>query len=214
MNRARWLAIAVALAAAVALVWWWRGRGDGTKAGTASGGGAAGGSMSQVGGPGGGPAVPGGPRPSRPLGQRPEVGTNAEGTRTYTFDNAVIRDHRGSGGPAPLGPPGLPPDQRTMSSEITAQIYDQLKPIVRGCGDAVAAGDRGPDPFAYVTLTVGVAEGALTTSAVHTGVKDVGAGAEEAFVACVQERAMKLAIPQTGEPDRQDYIVQYPIRLR
>jgi BirA family biotin operon repressor/biotin-[acetyl-CoA-carboxylase] ligase len=211
MNR-RWIAVAAVVAAAAVALLWWRGRDRGAGTSRPSGAGAAiDPEAPSAGAPGGGSA-PTRPRPRVP-GQ-PDVEIRPDGTRVYVTDKGVFRDHRGSGGSAPLGPPGLPPDQKTMSSAVTAQIYDQLKPAVVACSAAVAAADRGADPFVYVTLTVAVAGGALSTTGVEVGVNDVATSAQAALVQCVSERARAVAIPASGEPDRTDYIVQYPIRLR
>lgn len=211
MNR-RWIAVAALVAVAAVAILWWRGRDRDEATDRASGATAAGDPISRSGDPGRGTAAPTRPRPRVPGGTDVEV--LPDGTRVYVTDKGVFRDHRGSGGRAPLGPPGLPPDQKTMSSAVTAQIYDQLKPAVTACSAAVAAGDRGADPFVYVTLTVAVAGGALSTTAVEVGVNDVAPAAQAGLIDCVSQRARSVAIPASGEPDRTDYIVQYPIRLR
>ncbi|MBP8810371.1 MAG: hypothetical protein KBG48_05340 [Kofleriaceae bacterium] len=210
MNR-RWIAVAALVAVAVVAIVWWRGRERGATTSRASGGAAVDPSAPGA-GPAGGSAAPSRPRPRVP--GTTDVEVLPDGTRVYVSDKGVFRDHRGSGAPPPLGPPGLPPDQKTMSSAVTAQIYDQLKPAVVACSAAVAAADRGADPFVYVTLTVAVAGGALSTTGVEVGVNDVATSAQAALVQCVSERARAVAIPASGEPDRTDYIVQYPIRLR
>jgi|GEM_PF-5755881 len=136
-------------------------------------------------------------------------------TRTYVMDNgAVVRDHRGAGAAPPINPPPMRPDQRTMSTVITARIYQQLAPAVASCGAAVPAADRGADPFTYVTMTVKVAKGALTTIDVYPTINDIGGASAASFTTCVTDKAMAISLTARDEPDHDDYIVQYPIRLR
>lgn len=136
-------------------------------------------------------------------------------TRTYVMDNgAVMRDHRGPGYAPPINPPPMRPDQRTMSTVITARIYQQLAPVVAACGRAVPAGDRGEDPFVYVTMTVKVAKGQLTTTDVYPTIHDVNGASATAFPACVADKARAITLATADEPDHDDYIVQYPIRLK
>ena len=136
-------------------------------------------------------------------------------TRTYVMDNgAVVRDHRGSGYDPPINPPPMRPDARTMSTVVTARIYQQLAPIVAACANTVPAADRGADPFVYVTMTVKVAKGQLTTTDVYPTIHDVTGGSATAFPSCVADKARTITLTASDEPDHDDYIVQYPIRLK
>ncbi len=136
--------------------------------------------------------------------------------RTSVSDTGnPIRDHRSDTTreavdlPAPVAPSG-----RTMSSTITADLYQKLAPIVRQCGAAVPDDARGQDPTIHVTLTVHVTGGQLATddaTAVTSGIK---APASTEVIACVRDRAAGLTAAANGEPDRTDYIAQFPFRLR
>ncbi len=210
------LALGVALVVAVGF-WRMRGRASDPAAPTASD--RAGSSTAT--GPG-----PAGTRPRidprsgstvKPAAGADEVddGDGDPDTRTYVMDNgAVIRDHRGSGYAPPINPPPMPPDKRTMNTQLTAKIYQQLAPIVAACGGAVPTADRGGDPFTYVTMTVKVEKGQLTTTDVYPTIHDINGTSADAFPACVADKAKAIAIATGDEPDHSDYIVQYPIRLR
>jgi hypothetical protein len=131
------------------------------------------------------------------------------------MDNgAVVRDHRGSGYGPPITPPPMRPDQRTMNTELTAKIYQQLSPMVAACGREVPAGDRGADPYVYVTLTVKVAKGQLTTTDVYPTMNDVTGASASSLPACIADKAKGISLASGDEPEHDDYTVQYPIRLR
>lgn len=137
------------------------------------------------------------------------------GVKVYVLDNgAVIRDHRGEGVPPPIAPPPMRPDKRTMSSKLTARIYTALAPMVQECAAAVPAVDRGADPFTYVTMTVQVSQGKLTTSDVFPTTHDLNGTSAQTFASCLADKGRGIAVPADDEPDHDDYIVQYPIRLQ
>lgn len=136
--------------------------------------------------------------------------------RTSVSDTGnPIRDHRSDTSreavdlPAPVAPAA-----RTMSSRITADLHQKLAPIVRECGAAVPDDARGTEPTIHVTLTVRITSGQLATddaTAVTSGIK---APASAEVIACVRDRAAGLTATANGEPDRTDYIAQFPFRLR
>lgn len=167
-------------------------------------------------GGGGGPVAH---RPDRDRARGPDRGTPAMAgdgeSQVYVTDQGrVVRDHRPSGtGDPPLFPAPMPPEQRTMSSVLTSRIYQQLTPLVAGCGKEIAEGDRGASPTVMVTLTVDVAGGNLTATDVHAGSVDIGEGSRERVAACVREKAAGLSLPSGDEPDRTDYVAQFPVRL-
>lgn len=101
-----------------------------------------------------------------------------------------------------------------MNSVVTAAIYQQLAPIVRGCGLDLPPDARGDDPIVHVTLMVDVAGEQLTTSEATAVTSDVKGATADEVVACVRDRASALTVAAKGEPDRSGYVVQYPFRLR
>jgi len=136
--------------------------------------------------------------------------------RTSVSDTGnPIRDHRSDTTreavdlPAPVAPAA-----RTMSSTISAELAQKLAPIVRECGAKVPDDARGTDPTIHVTLNVHITGGQLGTddaTAVTSGIK---APASAEVIACVRDRAAGLTATANGEPDRTDYIAQFPFRLR
>ena len=157
-------------------------------------------------------------RPSTPAAGAAAVdpGSTSD-TRVHVTDTGrIVRDHRpGLNEDPTLFPAPLPPEQRTMSSAITADLAQQLRPIVAGCGRDVPAADRGAEPTVMVTLTVNVAQGRLSTTDVNAGSVDIAeASRDRLFAACVRDHAASLAAVTGDEPDLTDYIVQFPIPLR
>jgi hypothetical protein len=213
-GRTRGLLIALAAVAVVAIaIWQWRKRAgdDAPASGAATGtGGAVPPPIDRrrvV-------AQPAGPSDDLSDPDAPDRSARRE-PKIYVLDNgAVIRDHRGEGFPPPIAPPPLPPEQRTMNTQLTAKIYLALAPVVRACAAEVPAVDRGDDPFTYVTMTVQVSKGQLTTSDVFPTTHDVKGASEQRFASCVADKGRAIAVAAPDEPDHTDYIVQYPIRLR
>lgn len=224
-GRTRALLVVLGVAAVAAIVAWTLRGGSEPTAGTP---GSAG-----TGAPATDPARPGTSAPplarpgvAQPAGPRTgsaaaaangveEIEDGDPDTRTYVMDNgAIVRDHRGSGYAPPINPPAMSPDRRTMSTDITARIYQQLAPMVASCGAQVPAEDRGENPFTYVTLNVQVAGGRLAVTDVYPTIHDIEGASAASFPACVRDKAAALSVPTGTEPDRDDYTVQYPIRLR
>ncbi|MBK9030923.1 MAG: hypothetical protein IPL61_06215 [Myxococcales bacterium] len=217
MPRARLVLAVVAVAVIALAIVLWRSRGRATTPSTdpvattptATGGGAT---PSGVGAP---PIARGSSVTPTPDDPTAPVSVDERGTRTYVMDNgAVIRDHRGPDYGPPIVPPPMPPGKRTMSTEVTAKIYAQLKPAVTQCAAQVSAADRGADPFVYVTMTVAVTNGRLATTDVYPTLNDLKGPSVAAFTDCVRKQGLAVSIEQSGEPDRTDYVVQYPLRLR
>lgn len=215
--RARLLGAVVALAVVAIVVIWWRG---GRSAPSAPADPPAGSDAPRVGAPS--------PAGARPVGKvevptgRPAPGADKPSAagddpvmRTYVMDNgAVVQDHRGDGFGPPIDPPPMPPSKRTMDSAVTAKVYLQLKPMVAKCGGQLDPADRGKDPFVYVTMTVAVTKGALAPTDVYPTLHDLKGPSADRFTDCLRTQAMTIQVPESGEPDRTDYIVQYPIRLK
>jgi hypothetical protein len=101
-----------------------------------------------------------------------------------------------------------------MNPQVTARIYQQLWPAVSTCAGKVPDSDRGDNPFVYVTMTVAVTGGRLTTTDVFPTLHDLKGDSVTSFTDCVREAGMAVVVADSGEPDRTDYVVQYPIRLR
>ena len=162
-------------------------------------------------GPAGGSAgTPGRPDVFDPAGTDPRPPP-----RFYVMDDGhVVRDHRRGGGEPPLATAPLPPEQRTMSSEVTARVYQQLAPIVATCGAQVPTSARGADPFVYINLTVRVAGGTLTTVDSMPSPHDIADTASAPLVKCVRDGLATLRVAAAGEPDRASYPLQYPVRIR
>lgn len=136
-------------------------------------------------------------------------------TKTYVTDTGnLVRDHRSDVTEPKAVPAPLPPEQRTMSSTITADIYRSLAPIVRGCTSDVGASDKGASPVVHVTLSVDVIGEKLTSTDATAVLNDIGGPAADKVLACVRDRAAGLTVDAKGEPDRSNYVVQFPIRVR
>lgn len=141
--------------------------------------------------------------------------SGAAAPRTYVTDTGnLVRDHRSDVTDPKAVPAPLPPEQRTMSSTITADIYRSLAPIVRGCTSDVGAGDKGPSPVVHVTLSVEVIGEKLTATDATAVLNDIGGPAADKVLGCVRDRAAGLTADAKGEPDRSNYVVQFPIRVR
>lgn len=217
--RARLLGAVVALAViAIVIIWWRGGRGQRPAADAptpaATGGSALAGHPASLRGANTPAARIERARTDPASGADPGI-VDEQGTRTYVMDNgAVVQDHRGDGAGPPMDPPPMPPSKRTMNPEITAKVYQQLKPLVTACGAKTDPKERGDDPFTYVTMTVAVTKGTLTPTDVYPTVHDLKGASADKFTDCVRKQALTLEVPDSGEPDRTDYVVQYPIRLK
>ncbi len=156
-----------------------------------------------------------GPTPGGPTADGDPSAAPVGGDRTYVMDDGtVVRDHRKSGGDAPVAITPVPPEQRTLSSEVSAQVYQQLSPKVAACTAKVPAAARGADPFVYINLTVEVDGGVLSTTQVLPVAHDITDAAAGALVACVRDGLSTLRVDAKGEPDQASYVLQYPIRVR
>ncbi|HUQ07550.1 MAG TPA: hypothetical protein VM261_33885 [Kofleriaceae bacterium] len=144
------------------------------------------------------------------------TGTGDGEVRTYVTDTGqIVRDHRDTKGREPNAVPApLPPEQRTMNSVITAEMYRALAPTVRQCSNDIDASALGPSPIVNVTLSVDVSGEKLRTTDATAVVTDISGPAADRVIACVRDRAAGLTVDAKGEPDRENYVLQYPIRVR
>ncbi len=206
------VALGVVAAIAVAVLLWLR-RGTGLDAPrsdpTAAGGARPGGATGANGRPVLQPTDPTPPTSARGGGATAD-------TRIHTTDTGrIVRDHRPGLNEHPtLFPAPLPPEQRTLNPNVTAALYQQLRPMVKACAGDVPARDRGAEPMVMVSLTVDIAGGSLTATDVNAGSMDVSDGSRERLATCVRERAAGLSMTTADEPDRSSYVVQFPMRLR
>jgi hypothetical protein len=142
-------------------------------------------------------------------------GAGTDEVKTYVTDTGnLVRDHRSNVTDPKAVPAPMPPEQQTMSSNVTAEIYRSLAPVVRACGLDVDASAKGPEPVVHVTLSVDVAGERLTFADATAVTTDIDGAAADKVIACVRDRANGLTVDAKGEPDRTGYIVQYPIRIR
>ena len=101
-----------------------------------------------------------------------------------------------------------------MNSVVTAEIYRSLAPVVRGCANDLDASAKGSEPVVHVTLSVDVVGEKLTSTDATAVANDITGPAADKVIACVRDRAAGLTVDAKGEPDRSNYVVQYPIRIR
>lgn len=143
------------------------------------------------------------------------TGAGTDDVKTYVTDTGnLVRDHRANVTDPKAVPAPMPPEQQTMSSNVTAEIYRTLAPVVRGCGTEIDASAKGPEPVVHVTLSVDVAGEKLTFADAMAVTTDIDGPAADKVIACVRDRANGLTVEAKGEPDRTGYIVQYPLRIR
>lgn len=215
----RVIALVLALIVAAIVLFFFLWGGDDTKHENATSGATGAASQEKVTGTGGGVGSVGAPRP-RPRGgdgtsSAARSGANPDDTRTYVTDTGnLVRDHRSNVTDPKAVPAPLPPEQRTMNSAIAAEIYRSLAPTVRGCASDIDASAKGPSPVVNVTLSVDIAGEKLTTMEATAVVSDISGPAADKVIACVRDRAAGLTVDAKGEPDRGNYVVQYPIRIR
>lgn len=154
----------------------------------------------------GGSADPGADDPL--AGDRPPV-------RTYVMEDGTVgRDHRRGPASAPVAIVPTPPEQRTMSSDLTARVYREVAPKVAACSAKVPDAALGADPFVYLNLTVDVTGGRLNAASVLPVAHDIEEAAATALVTCTREALAKLSLDAAGEPERTGYVLQYPLRVR
>lgn len=175
------------------------------------------GSAAHVTGRGGGGTV-GEPRPrtrDNATDGASGIGANPDDTKTYVTDTGnLVRDHRSNVTDPKAVPAPLPPEQRTLSSVITAEIYRSLAPVVRGCANDLDPLVKGVSPVVHVTLSVDIVGEKLTSTDATAVATDIKGPAADKVIACVRDRAAGLTVDAKGEPDRSNYVVQYPIRIR
>lgn len=190
--------------------------GAGAGPGPTAGGAGAGGAGQGPGGTAGGTDPAGGAAGGTAGGTADGTGAGSDRpTTTYVMDDGtVFRDHRRGGGGPPVATTPLPPEQRTMSPDLTARVYQAISPKVATCGGQVPAEARGADPFVYVNLTVEVDGDILSTTDVLPVAHDVADASAGPLVACVRDGLATLRVDAKGEPDQSRYVLQYPIKIR
>jgi len=149
------------------------------------------------------------PTPARPesaptvtpsLTAEPPRAPAGEAVKEYVVGDRRIRDHR-SGERAPIDiPPAVhPPDSRKIKSNLTHDIGQKLKVIVKDCALALPAGAKTGDPRLEGKIVIAIKAKQVTVTNAVVQLRDVEDASVEAVKKCIEDKS--LAVTHVAEED-------------
>lgn len=150
--------------------------------------------------------APGKPRIA--LAVRPEPVTE------YRTGQTRVRDHRtGEHTPIELSPPPHRRNGREISSHITSDLAQRLRPLVRQCTASVPAEARGAKPRVEGEILIAIKDHQATVTAATLQLLDVAEAAQGEVKRCLTQSAVGLVAPADDESDLESYPITLSLRL-
>lgn len=129
----------------------------------------------------------------------------------YTLpDGRKVRDFRKPENRVPLDlPPSTQvPGGRRIKPELTGLFTEQITALMRECGKAVPAADRGNKPRLEGQILIAIKAGeASVTSAVFKLTNMTSPAAADTAKTCVEQKALTVKVPAEGEADLDSYSI-------
>jgi hypothetical protein len=142
-------------------------------------------------------------------------GTNADAVREppleYTLpDGRRVRDFRDPKDRKPMEiPPSVhAPGGRKIDPSLTGLYTDEIIKAMRACAQAVPANVRGPKPRleGQIVIAIKQAQGSVTNAVFK--ITDISSESiAETGRQCVEQRALSVKVPATGEADLDSYSI-------
>lgn len=130
--------------------------------------------------------------------------------RDYNVGGARVHDHR-SGEQKPLDvPPNIHPTaSRLIPSELTYDISEKVKAVMKDCVASLPREGRGAKPRVEGQVVVAIKDKTLSVTSSTIQLRDLeglGAAADTALQ-CIQSHAVGLSTPAGGEADLESYTI-------
>ena len=160
-------------------------------------------------------------RPSAGTVESVERGAHADGVTEppteYTLpDGRKVRDFRAPQNRKPLElPPSVhAPGGRKIPPQLTGLFADEIQKHLRECGTAVPSNARGAKPRleGQIVIAIKQAQGSVT-SAIFKLTDLTSESIAETTRQCVEQKALTVKVPATGEADLDSYSINLSFAL-
>jgi len=141
-------------------------------------------------------------------------GASGSNARDYMIGGVRVRDHR-SGDHAQLDvPPAVhPPHGRKIPSQLTYDLTQRLGGVVNECAASVPPDGRGARPRVEGEIIIAIKSQQATVTSATFQLRDAAVASEAPVKACVEQKAVGLAVPSGDEPDLENYAITLAVRL-
>ncbi len=135
------------------------------------------------------------------------VPAGSDGVREYKVGDVVVRDHR-KGDHLPIDiPPNIhPPDERKVSSTLTADLAQKVRAVMSDCVASLPKEARGDKPRLEGQVTIAIRDKQVRVTAATMQLRDVVGASVEETKACIERRSVGITTA-TDEPDLTDYTI-------
>ncbi|TMQ12374.1 MAG: hypothetical protein E6J90_15060 [Deltaproteobacteria bacterium] len=159
-------------------------------------------------------AAPGKPRKIRDAPVAPIAPTTNPATTEHTIGETRIRDHRtGEHAQPEIPPPSHPPGGREIAPQITGDLGQQLRPLVRTCAAHLAPEARSDKSRIDGQITIAIRDHQATVVAAAFQLRDVAEAAQAEVKQCLTQRAVGLTAPASNEADLDGYAISLSLAL-
>lgn len=142
-----------------------------------------------------------------------ETPAASDGTREYMVGDLKVRDHRKGNKPPIDIPPAIhPPDGRKIQSNLTSEIGQKFKVVVKDCAASLPPEARGSSPRLEGLIVIAIKAKQVTITKATVQLRDVVGASVDPIKQCIEQKA--LAVTHTAEePDLESYDINLSYSL-
>lgn len=158
-------------------------------------------------------AEPGRGKP-RKTADRPAIAPSVTPSTEVTVGQVRIRDHRtGEHATPEIAPPSHPPGGREIATQITGDLGQQLRPLLRTCAKDLPAEAHTDKSRVEGQITIAIRDHQATVTAATFQLRDIAEAAQAEFKQCLTQRAVGLTAPASNEADLDSYAITLSLAL-
>jgi hypothetical protein len=132
----------------------------------------------------------------------------------YTVGETRIRDHRtGDHARLEIPPPSHPPGGREIATQVTGDLGQQIRPLLRACTANLPPAARSDRSRVEGQITIAIKDHQATVTAAAFQLRDIAEAAQDELKQCLTQRAVGLTAPATDEADLDSYAITLSLAL-
>jgi hypothetical protein len=133
--------------------------------------------------------------------------------REYMVGDRRVRDHRKGDKPPIDIPPAIhPPDGRKIQSNLTSEIGQKLKVVVRECAATMPQEARGTSPRLEGLVVIAIKAKLVTITKATVQLRDVVGASVDPIKQCIEQKSLAVT-HATDEPDLDSYDINVSYSL-
>jgi hypothetical protein len=132
----------------------------------------------------------------------------------HTVGQTRIRDHRtGDQAPPEIPPPSHPPRGREIATQITGDLGQQIRPLLRACTRSLPPEAHTEKSRVEGQITIAIKDHQATVTAAAFQLRDIAEAAQAEVKQCLTQRAVGLTAPASNEADLDGYAISVSLAL-